>query len=377
MDLDAIRTAIDRNPRKILHIGANRGGEAKLYEGAGITGYHVEAIPEMFALLKARCEKLPNQHPIEACLHEDRRRVRFNVSSNFASSSLLGLGRHAAAYPEVTYTHVLDLQTETVDGLILAGQVPGDVDFAVLDVQGAELNVLKGGPGFLASRALLGMMVEVSLDPLYDGGATFQELSRFVEGFGFFLRQITFNEDGWGDATYARRWWKLSEPDIPPLYTDFAMRTKGVNIAVTGDCTQSSEFTPQDPLRRNDAVRGPRGAGYAFHTAKEPRPWWLLDLKTVRRFDEVVIFNRIDACRDRAARIKVEVSEDQSVWQVIWTNEYSFGGVDGRPLRIECQGRTARYLRILGGPDDCLHLNHVEVYDWQAKGDPAGRPLVP
>lgn len=374
MDLDAIRTALDRTPRTILHIGANRGGEARLYADAGITGYHVEAIPEVFAMLKARCATFASQHPIEACLHEDRRTVRFNVASNFASSSFLDLGRHAAAYPEVTYTEVLELQTETVDGLIDAGQVPRDVDFAVLDVQGAELNVLKGGPGFLASPALLGLMIEVSLDPLYEGGATFLALSRFLEAKGFYLRQILFNEDGWGDAIYARRYWKLSESDIPPLYAAFAIRTRGRNIAGDGECSQSSSEAPLDPARRNDAVRGPRGPGPAFQTRAEPRPWWQLDFGAPRRFDEVVIFNRIDAFRDRAASLQVEISADLAGWERIWTNEHAFGGVDGRALRIACLDRQARYLRILGGPDAPLHLNRIEIYDWQAD---SGQPPVP
>ena len=368
MLLDVISSAIDRTPRKILHIGANRGGEATVYAAHGITGYHVEAIPEIFALLKARCARLVGQHPIQACLHQDRRVVRFNVSSNFASSSMLDLGRHSVAYPEVTYAKVLELQTETVDGLIAQGDVPADIDFMVLDVQGAELNVLRGGPGLLSSRSLLGLMVEVSVDPLYEGGTTFLELTRFLEGFGFYTRQIEFNQDGWGDALYARRSWKLSDADIPPLYLDFALQTKGRNIASDGECAQSSEFLPQDAARRNDAVRGPRGPGFAFHTAREAQPWWMLDLNVLRRFDEVVIFNRIDAFRDRALSIQVEISEDGAHWEGIWTNQYSFGGVDGRPLRIECEYSRARYLRILGSPNDYLHLNKIEVYQWQAEG---------
>jgi F5/8 type C domain len=114
-------------------------------------------------------------------------------------------------------------------------------------------------------------------------------------------------------------------------------------------------------------VLGLRGPGYAFHTAQEAQPWWMLDLKSIRRFDEVVIFNRIDAFRDRATGIRVEISDDVSNWTPIWTNKYSFGGVDGRPLRIVCENRTVRYLRILGSPNDHLHLNKVEIYDCQAK----------
>lgn len=360
--IDIIRSGIGRKPRKILHIGANRG-EAGLYGRHGIEGYHVEAIPQIFEILKARCAKTTNQTAILACLDDDVRTVEFNVSSNFASSSLLGLGRHAVAYPEITYGERLKLRTETVDGLIAAGVVPGDIDFAVLDVQGAELKVLRGAATFLAAPTLLGLMIEVSADPLYEGGATYLGICRHLEPLGFHTKKVEFNEDGWGDAIFTRRFWKLADNEIPPMYLEFAPETTGRNIAPEGKCSQSSVHDLQGTADSNRAVHGPRGIGFSFHTEREARPWWQIDFGALRRLDEIIVFNRLDEANSRANAIKIELSEDMVSWRNIWTNEYTFGGIDGRPLRVACPDTRARALRSLGSPNEYLHLNRIEIYD--------------
>lgn len=367
--VDDIARAIERTPRKILHIGANRGGEARAYAAHGIEGYHVEAIPEIFEILSANCARTPNQTAIQACLDDAVRQVEFNVSSNFASSSMLDLGRHAVAYPDVTYRQTIKLHTETMDGLVARGTVPSDIDFAVLDVQGAEMKVLRGGAAFLASPALAGLQIEVSADPLYAGGATYLDICRYLEGFGFHTRFVEFNEDGWGDALFARRWWKLSPQDIPPLYRDWSPSTRGVNIAPEGTCTQSS-------LGRGDgrrAVMGQRGSDAAFSTQVEPQAWWQVEFPAPRAMDEVILYNVLDDEPLRTAGIRIAVSDDLSDWREIWANEYSFGGVDGRPLRVACPGTTARALRILATPGRDLGLNRVEIWDHRVGGSAAAQ----
>lgn len=360
--IDLIRNGIERTPRKILHIGACRG-EAGLYSRHGIEGYHVEAIPQMFEVLKGHCAKASKQTPIQACLDEDIRTVEFNVATNFASSSFLRLGRHAVAYPEITYQDRLTLRTETVDGLIASGVIPGDIDFAVLDVQGAELRVLRGASVLLAAPTLLGLMVEVSADPLYEGGATYLDICRHLQSLGFYTRTVEFYEDGWGDAIFTRRYWKLTDDEIPPMFLEYAPEFAGRNVAPLGVCTQSSVHALQGVNGSDLAVHGRRGIGFLFHTEREACPWWQIDFAAPRRFDEVIVFNRLDEGRSRAHAIRIEVSEDLVEWRNIWTNEYTFGGVDGRPLRVECPGTSARAVRILGSPDEFLHLNRIEIYD--------------
>jgi F5/8 type C domain/Methyltransferase FkbM domain len=250
--------------------------------------------------------------------------------------------------------------------LIARGVIPGDIDFVVLDVQGAELRVLRGAAAFLAAPTLLGLMIEVSADPLYEGGATYLDLCRHLQPLGFFTRSVEFNEDGWGDAIFTRRSWKLADDEVPPLFRDYAPEFAGRNIAPEGRCSQSSIHALQGAAASDRAVHAPRGPGFSFHTEREACPWWQVEFAAPRRFDEVIVFNRLDEGRNRAYALRIEVSDDLVGWRKLWTNEYSFGGVDGRPLRVECPDTWVRALRILGSPDEFLHLNRIEIYDRSA-----------
>ena len=123
-------------PKSILHVGANRGQEAKLYNSLGIEGWHVEAIPAVYdEFLVSACKNFPDKHAINACLSDtDGNIVKFNIASNQGQcSSLLGLGRHALAHPNVKYTETIELKTETIDTLISESTVPSSIEFLLVD----------------------------------------------------------------------------------------------------------------------------------------------------------------------------------------------------------------------------------------------------
>lgn len=196
-------------PRKLLHIGANCGAEAKYYSQNGIEAWHVEAIPEVYDRLCENLSSYESQHPIHACLSSiPGESVSFNISSNSGlSSSLLGLGRHSRAYPSVHYSSSVALTSSTVDQLIDVGAIPRDIDFLVVDVQGAEFLVLQGSQGLLASGSLQGAMIETSVEPLYEEGSTYIDVSSLLRSHDLYLCQAVFNQAGWCDALYSKRYW--------------------------------------------------------------------------------------------------------------------------------------------------------------------------
>jgi FkbM family methyltransferase len=196
-------------PKKILHVGANAGQEASMYDQMGIEAWHVEAIPDIYNELLKACSQLNSQNAICACVsHEEGLEVEFNIASNSGlSSSVLELGRHQYAHPEVTYTGKIALSTRTIDGLIREGRIPADIDFLVLDVQGAEKSVLEGARLLLGSQHLTGCQIETSVVPLYDGGSTYIEISDLLSIYDMHLKQVEFNQMGWSDALYFRPYW--------------------------------------------------------------------------------------------------------------------------------------------------------------------------
>ena len=208
------RVAVSR----VLHIGANDGAEAKLYEEAGIEGWHIEAIPAVHEKLAATCSVLPKQTNILACLDTEVRNVEFNIASNEAqSSSLFDFKSHPVVHPEVKFTGTIPLRTKRLDDLLAEGVIPSDIDAALLDVQGAELRVLKGGDRFLRLPSLKGLIMEISHHELYKGCVLFQELVEHVLQRGFYLKRVVFNDWGWADAVFLKRWWPETEGETPPL----------------------------------------------------------------------------------------------------------------------------------------------------------------
>lgn len=62
------------------------------------------------------------------------------------------------------------------------------VDLLKIDVQGAELGVLRGAGGLLDRTA--SVYAEAHLEPAYEGAATFSEIDLFLRGHGLVLHQV-------------------------------------------------------------------------------------------------------------------------------------------------------------------------------------------
>lgn len=111
------------------------------------------------------------------------------------------------AHPDVSYTSVVKLETNTIDSLASNGIIPSNIDFLVLDVQGAELRILQGAEIFLRKNCLLGCQVETSVVPLYEDGSTYLQIGNLLERHGLHLKQIGFNHNGWADALFLQPYW--------------------------------------------------------------------------------------------------------------------------------------------------------------------------
>jgi hypothetical protein len=78
-----------------------------------------------------------------------------------------------------------------------------DYNFINIDVQGYELEVMKG-----ASRILEGIdyiMSEVNRDEVYINCPKVEELDYFLSKFGFSREETTWDGLTWGDALYVKR----------------------------------------------------------------------------------------------------------------------------------------------------------------------------
>jgi FkbM family methyltransferase len=193
------------NPKGIIHVGANVGWECLAYSKTAAKNIiYIEPIPELFKRLQENIKPYDGHFAIQAvCSDLDGQLIEFNVASNDGvSSSMLPLGAHASLHPNIKYTHKFKTHTKKLDTLMSERLIKSeDIDYLVLDVQGAELKVLKGATQLLDHIKFL--IVEVSEFPLYEGGCTLDELTKFLQNQNFVLKQ-SYLLEGEGDALFIK-----------------------------------------------------------------------------------------------------------------------------------------------------------------------------
>jgi FkbM family methyltransferase len=185
------------NPVSVLHIGAHLAQELHDYKRAGcLKGTFIEGDPTTFERLNEVLKNEDSFTAIEALLSDEDGAIVdfFKASNDGMSSSFLKPGSHLIEHPEVLFDSTpLKLKTKKLDSLNL-----GSFDLLVLDVQGAELQVLRGGMNTLLNAKAV--VLEVSIRTLYEGDSTINELIAFVTPFGFSPVSLHINSHGWGDC---------------------------------------------------------------------------------------------------------------------------------------------------------------------------------
>jgi FkbM family methyltransferase len=189
-------------PGPTIHVGAHLGEEAAQYERYGFSPvFWIEANYEKLWHLKRNVESLGGV--VIGALVSDKPGPRtFHLASNGQSSSYYELGTHATEHPDVTYVGERTLEATTLDELASAGRLGAATTFLSMDVQGAELDVLRGGEGVLSG--VRACYLEVNSNDVYRGCAQEPEVTAWLaeRGFRKVLEKMTLH--GWGDAVFVR-----------------------------------------------------------------------------------------------------------------------------------------------------------------------------
>lgn len=327
----------------LIHVGANRGSEYATY-CARTHGplLYVEAIPELAELVRQRLDPQRPHFMRQAVVSDVAgETVSFHVASNSGgSSSLLAPGRHADLYPQITFEKTLDLVAERLDDVVAERPEETSYNVLVLDVQGAELKVLKGAPELLAR--VDAVFTEVASEPLYEGGCTFLEVTNLLAEAGLVFRAAEMNAEGWGDAFYSRSRGTLHD----------MLRT---NLALGRPTRQSSYYGRTAQAER--VVSDVLPLDYSVHTAAgDDRPWWEVDLGDITAISRIIYLDRPKHVA-RGASLRISTSADGERYDVVYRR-------DGKPLEriIDVAAPTsARFVRASledGGP---LHFRQVIV----------------
>ena len=166
------------------HVGSDTIAMSRLWPRGTIHAF--EPVPALFQKLTANTAGLPNVHRYPLALGPGVGTAEMFVSGggSDASSSLLPPKEHLQINPHVSFGERITVQTSTLDAWARENGAP-NLDFLWLDMQGAELAMLKAAPRSLSSVRLIHL--EVSRVEVYEGNPLYPEVRAWLEAQGFRL----------------------------------------------------------------------------------------------------------------------------------------------------------------------------------------------
>jgi FkbM family methyltransferase len=188
------------NPSSLVHVGAHNAEELEQYTDAGWNQVTwIEAQPSRIQGLR---ERIPSHHKLiqAAVWHEEGIKLKLNIMTNTESTSLLKLGTHAIEHPTVTFVETVDVITETLKNILRDERTP---DLIALDIQGAELNAIRGFGERITD--VKWVYCEVNSEELYEGCCLVSDLDNYLQRYGFKRSVTRWTSHGWGDALYVNK----------------------------------------------------------------------------------------------------------------------------------------------------------------------------
>lgn len=178
----------------ILDIGANSGQYAADLRAAGFGGRIIsfEPLAGPFSQLERKASRDPLWECRRCALGDTDGTISINVAGNAGESSsvLPMLATHREAFPPANYVGTEEVPMHRLDSMATEILKPADVVFLKIDVQGFEKQVLAGGSTTVHDRCV-GMQLELSFLPLYEGGMLIREALDLAYSLGFTLTGLS------------------------------------------------------------------------------------------------------------------------------------------------------------------------------------------
>jgi FkbM family methyltransferase len=195
-----IKKKYNMNIKGIVHIGAHYGEEIVEYVNNGIQDIILfEPLTENFNILKRRVQDLnANIQGYQVALGSEKKVDVMNLSSNnLESSSLLKPKLHLELHDHVKFEGTQEVEVDLLDNYDL-----GKCNFINMDVQGYELEVLKGAKKCL--NRIDYVYCEVNRGEVYENNAMIDEIDEYLSTYNFNRVETDWAGKLWGDAVYIK-----------------------------------------------------------------------------------------------------------------------------------------------------------------------------
>jgi len=202
INLSNIYSKYNMKNKGVVHIGAHYGEEVFDYLNKGIQEIILfEPLSENFNILSQNMKDVnANIQGYQVALGNDEKMVTMNISSNHAlSSSILKPKDHLEHHPDVFFNGTEEVEMKKLDSFNI-----GDANFINMDVQGYELEVLKGGSKTL--KQIDYVYCEVNRGEMYENNAMIEDIDEFLAPYAFERVETYWPETWykWGDALYIK-----------------------------------------------------------------------------------------------------------------------------------------------------------------------------
>jgi FkbM family methyltransferase len=166
----------------ISHFGAHFGQELDTYNEMEINNIHFfEPQKEAFNILNKRTKELENVKIYNVGLGSKNFKTKMYSSDVYdgVSASVLKPTAHNKYFPEVVFDKLItEIEIIKYDDLNIK-----DINFLNIDIQGYELEALKGSKNSL--KDIDAIYTEVSRKPLYEKSCLIRDLDRFLKEYEF------------------------------------------------------------------------------------------------------------------------------------------------------------------------------------------------
>ena len=193
-----------RKIKGVIHVGGFVGEELLDYRSLGLDNTVIfEPQPKLFEIIQSKI--MLNEKTFNVALGSKNENKTMYISHREggiingcgASSSLLKPKKHLEEHPEVTFPEKIEVQVKTLDDYCFS-----NFNFLNIDVQGYELEVLKGGIKLLEKIDMI--LTEINRDEVYEGCPMVEEIDNFLLQFGMKRIFEFWQSKSWGDALYVK-----------------------------------------------------------------------------------------------------------------------------------------------------------------------------
>mgnify|MGYP006276725423 FL=1 len=201
LSFTGLRRKYNMDVKGIIHVGAHYGEEISEYVDNGIQDIIVfEPLSECFDVLAQKVMSLnANVEGHQVALGSAPGTATMYLSDNEKqSSSILKPKVHLTHHPHVKFNGTEEVEVDMLDNFDTK-----DYNFLNMDVQGYELEVLKGATETL--KHVDYVYCEVNRDEVYEGNAYVEELDEFLSAYGMERVETSWEGQIWGDALYIRK----------------------------------------------------------------------------------------------------------------------------------------------------------------------------